>query len=188
MQDTARFDRVTIAFHWTTAVLIVIQFASGYAMGIEGGAALGHLLVVHRSVGACIFGLVLLRLLWRRRFAYLPPFPAHMPKVQQWAAKANEYGLYVLLLMQPLTGAGDTLFRAKPFLLFAWTIPALVSRQPGIYQPLHEIHELGAEALIALAGLHAAAALSHHFVLRDRVLHRMLPGRASETDLQVPSR
>jgi cytochrome b561 len=40
----------------------------------------------------------LARLAWRRRFAYLPPFPESMPKLQQWIAKVNEYGLYVLLL------------------------------------------------------------------------------------------
>jgi cytochrome b561 len=40
-----------------------------------------------------------------------------------------------------------------------------------------EIHEVTAHALIVLAALHAAAALVHHWVLRDRTLVRMLPRR-----------
>jgi cytochrome b561 len=39
------------------------------------------------------------------------------------------------------------------------------------------VHELLANALLILAGLHACAALIHHYVFRDRTLVRMLPGR-----------
>jgi cytochrome b561 len=39
----------------------------------------------------------------------------------------------------------------------------------------HLSHELGAWALAALAVSHAAAALFHHFVLRDDVLECMAP-------------
>jgi cytochrome b561 len=38
------------------------------------------------------------------------------------------------------------------------------------------VHETVANALLLLATLHAAAALFHHFMLKDRVLTRMLPG------------
>ena len=40
-----------------------------------------------------------------------------------------------------------------------------------------EVHELLANALLILAGIHAAAALIHHYVFGDRTLVRMLPGR-----------
>jgi cytochrome b561 len=39
-----------------------------------------------------------------------------------------------------------------------------------------EAHEVLATTLIILAALHGAAALVHHWVLRDRTLARMLPG------------
>jgi cytochrome b561 len=39
-----------------------------------------------------------------------------------------------------------------------------------------EVHEILANALVILAGLHAVAALVHHWILRDRTLARMLPG------------
>jgi len=40
------------------------------------------------------------------------------------------------------------------------------------------IHTWLGDAILWIAGVHAAAALYHHFVLRDRVLRSMLPGIA----------
>ena len=98
-----------------------------------------------------------------------------MPKLQQWIAKANEYGLYVLLLAQPITGLGDVVFHGRPFTLFIWQVPALLAPDPAIRSLFQEAHELGAKALLVLIGLHAGAALFHGLVLRDGVLQRMLP-------------
>ena len=41
---------------------------------------------------------------------------------------------------------------------------------------LKGIHEWLAHGLMALAALHAAAALVHHWVFKDGTLARMLPG------------
>jgi cytochrome b561 len=98
-----------------------------------------------------------------------------MPKLQQSIAKANEYGLYALLFVQPITGLGNVLFRGHSFELFVWQVPALLEPNPAIRSLFVLAHEFGAKALLALIGLHAGAALFHRFVLRDGVLQRMLP-------------
>ena len=98
-----------------------------------------------------------------------------MPTLQQRIAKLNEYGLYGLLLVQPLTGLGNTLFRGRPFALFAWQVPTLFAPNKAAAQMFHSIHEFGAWGLLALIGLHAAAALFHELILRDGVFQRMLP-------------
>jgi cytochrome b561 len=116
-----------------------------------------------------------MRLVWRYNFAYLPPFPESMPKLQQWVAKANEYGLYALLLVQPLSGLGNVLFRGRSFSLFIWEMPALFAANPIIRSVFVEAHELGGMALLTLIGLHTGAALFHRLVLRDGVLQRMVP-------------
>jgi cytochrome b561 len=41
------------------------------------------------------------------------------------------------------------------------------------------VHILLADTLLAIVALHIAAALYHRLILRDQVLARMLPGRAS---------
>lgn len=172
-----RFDATSIVLHWLTVLLIVGQFTTVWLHEAVGhGTSLGfELLVAHRTMGVTTWAIVLARVLWRRWFAYLPPFPESMPKLQQWIAKANEYGLYALLLVQPVTGLGEAVLHGRPFTLFIWQVPALLAPDAAIRGLFVKAHELGGNALLALIGLHASAALFHGFVLRDGVLQRMLP-------------
>ena len=184
-REDDRFDPTSIVLHWLTALLIVVQFVSVWAH-----EAVGHqsdlaaaLLSLHRSTGILIWIVVVARLSWRRYFAYLPPFPPSMPKLQQIIAKANEYGLYLLLLVQPITGLARVLLRAQPFDLFVWQVPALLESDPDLRSFFVEAHAIGAKALMVLIGLHAGAALFHRLVLRDGVLQRMLPRMSVRTKL-----
>jgi cytochrome b561 len=177
-----RFDQVTIALHWLTLALVVGQFTTAWLLGAAGddGAAAADLLTVHRTFGVVTWSVVALRLAWRAVFAHKPPFPARMPRIQQLAARLNEWGLYVLLLLQPLTGFGDSIFRGRPFVLAFWRLPSLTHANKAVFHALHALHEFGAIALLGLIGLHAAAALLHGTVLRDGVLQRMLPWTAAD--------
>lgn len=173
-----RFYQVSIAFHWLTLALVVGQLTTAFLLitASDGEAAL---LTLHRSMGLVTWMVVAGRLAWRASgAAHLPPFPASMPKPQQLAARLNEYGLYALLLLQPLTGLGDTVFRGHPFTLVVWRIPALVHADKPVFHAFHAAHELGAIVLVALIGLHAAAVLLHGLVLHDGVLQRMWPWTA----------
>ena len=175
--ESARFDQTSIVLHWLTVLFIIAQFASVWvreAVDHETSFAVA-LLTVHRTMGVLTWVVTLARLVWRRWFADLPPFPPSMPKLQQSIAKANEYGLYALLLVQPITGLGNVLFHGRPFSLLIWEVPALLESNPAIRSLFVKAHEFGAKALVVLIGLHAGAALFHGLVLRDGVLQRMLP-------------
>jgi superoxide oxidase len=176
-REDDRFDRTSIILHWLTAFLILVQFASIWsleAVGDESSLGLA-LLSLHRTTGVSTLVVVVARLFWRHYFAYLPPFPPSMPKLQQIIAKANEYGLYILLLAMPITGLARVVLRGQPFDLFLWQVPALMEPNPAMRSLFVEAHEIGAKALMILIGLHAGAALFHRLVLRDGVLQRMLP-------------
>jgi superoxide oxidase len=175
--ESARFDQTSIVLHWLTVLFIIAQFASVWvreAVDHETSFAVA-LLTVHRTMGVLTWVVTLARLVWRRWFADLPPFPPSMPKLQQSIAKANEYGLYALLLVQPITGLGNVLFHGRPFSLLIWEVPALLESNPVIRSLFVKAHGFGAKALVVLIGLHAGAALFHGLVLRDGVLQRMLP-------------
>jgi len=180
-----RFDQTSIALHWLTVFLIVIQFSSVWLLEIvdEKSTLAAAIFATHRNSGVLVWAVGLIRLIWRHNFAYLPPFPSSMPKLQQTVAKANEYGLYVLLLVQPITGIGRVLLRGHPFDLFFWEVPALLQPNEEIRHIFVEAHEIGANILLVLIGLHAAAALFHRLVLRDGVLQRMLPRMSERTKL-----
>lgn len=166
----ADFDAFTKLLHWTTLLLILVQFATALLMHDRR-----ELLYWHRSSGAALWSVTVLRLLWRNSFAGFPAFPADMPNLMRLAAHASEYGLYVLLLCVPLLGLATTLSLGRPFALFTWTVPALVPRNADLFIALHEVHENAAWLLAGLIGLHASAALFHHAVRKDDVLKSMLP-------------
>ena len=172
-----RFDGITIGLHWATVALIAGMFASAWLLIAGDGEHAAMLLIVHRSLGVATWAVAIVRLCWRFTFAYLPPFPPTMPKLQQQLAKASEYGLYALLLLQPLTGLGQSLARGRSFTLFVWQVPSVTTGNKPLTALFHEIHELSAWLLLGLIGLHILAALFHRFILRDEVLQSMQPWR-----------
>jgi len=177
------FDTLTITLHWTTALIVLTLFGSGLLYGqVEERSWAPSLLQVHRSLGVTLWTLTVFQLLWGATGARFPPFPASMTPLHQLGVRLSESGLYALLLIQPATGLAQTLLRGRPFDVFAWSIPPLVARDLGLVAIFREVHEIGAWCLLALAGLHAAAALVHHFILRDDVLEAMAPAfRRSDT-------
>lgn len=184
VQD-GRFDQTSITLHWLTVLLIVIQFSSIWAHDSAGHhSALGlTLLSLHIAAGVLTWIVVVARLIWRHYFAFLPPFPPGMPKFQQTVAKANEYMLYAFLVVQPVTGMARVLLRGQSFDLFFWRVPALMEPSPAMRSLFVQAHAIGAKALMVLIGVHVAAALFHHLVLRDGVLLRMLPLKPARTKL-----
>lgn len=185
---TDRFNGLAIGFHWLTVLVLVALVTSAWLVGqAQDGGQAELLLRIHRSTGAVLWALTVLRLLWRRFGPALPPFPSSMPTIQQWAAKLNEYGLYAVLLIQPLTGLGDSLFRGRAFPLILWTVPALLERNRALADAFHQAHLAGVQILAVLAGVHVAAALLHALVLRDGVFQRMAPW-AGRRQMRRPAR
>jgi cytochrome b561 len=147
--ESERFDDISITLYWLTVLLIVALFASAWAReAVDHDTRLASaLMTVHRTTGVVTWIVRWVRLVWRHRFAYLPPYPESVPKLQQWAAKANEYGLYVLLLTQPISRIGNVLFRGHSLKLLVWEIPAVFDANPTIRDMFVEVHEFGGKAL-----------------------------------------
>jgi cytochrome b561 len=170
------FDRVTIAFHWATVLIVLAMFATAWLHVRTHDAVLKAILLqTHRSMGLTLWAATVLRLVWRLTHAKLPPFPNGMTKIHRAVVQGSEYCLYSLLLIQPLTGLGDTLFRGREFAIFLWRIPPLMATDAALRDAFQLAHQIGACTFGALVIGHAAAALFHHFVLRDDVLHCMAP-------------
>jgi cytochrome b561 len=192
------FDGVTISVHWASACLVLALFATAWLHALAEARHIDFapgLLQIHRSFGVTVWVVTALRVGWRLTGASLPPFPPQMTRLHRAAVKSSEYALYALLLGQPATGFLTTLFGGRPFALFSWQIPALMPRDEMLRAVFHLSHELGAWALAVLTLGHAAAALFHHFVVRDDVLASMapvvqhhIPRRSSQPGPMVSSR
>ena len=114
------FGHISIALHWMTALLIILMFATAWSReAIDHDTHLASaLMTAHRTTGVVTWMVEWVRLVWRYYFACLPPFSECIPKLQQWIAKASEYGLYSLLLVRPLPGLGNVLRRGRSFSSF----------------------------------------------------------------------
>lgn len=178
VQPATCFDRVSMAFHWITVLVVAWMFASAWSIGLARDAAgAARMLSVHRSAGVALWAITAGRLAWAVTRARRPLLPADLPRVQKLAARVNEGALYAILLLQPLTGLAQSLARGRPFILFGLEVPRLMARDKAAASLLHGVHELTANLLLGLVALHIAAALFHGLVRRDGVLSAMLPVR-----------
>ena len=83
--------------------------------------------------------------------------------------------LYLLMIAMPLGGWLILSASGKPIPFFGLELPALVAENQALADQVKEIHEIGGTAGYWLIGLHAAAALFHHYIQRDNTLRRMWP-------------
>jgi len=163
--------------HWTILALLVVQFIVAWTMPeIRRDTKPGTLINLHISFGIVILAVVVVRLAWRARHG--EPVPEDgIPPWQVRSARLVHWLLYLLLFVVPILGWISASWRGFPVAVFGVELPKLVAtRAPG-FGWTGNVHSLLATyALLGLVGLHAAAALYHYFVRRDRVLQRMLPG------------
>lgn len=172
-----RWNALTIGFHWLTLVLIVAVVAIGLYMGdMPNSMAKLKTYALHKSLGLTVLGLTVLRLAWRLLVQAPAPL-ADIPAWQRRAASLGHAGLYLLLLLVPVTG---WLYNSAANFPLQWfgliNLPALVAADPDLKALAHEAHELAFMTLMALLAIHAGAALWHHLGRRDATLERMLPG------------
>jgi cytochrome b561 len=172
----SRYGALAQAFHWIIAALIVAQFVLGRtAVGLPSGAEKLKLLARHKSIGMTVLMLAILRLLWRLANPP-PPLPLGMTSGERNLARATHGAFYGLLFAMPLTGwlmSSAKKYSVSWFGLFTW--PDLIGKNEAAFNFLRATHDALSGVLLAIAVLHIAAALKHHFWDKDDVLLRMLP-------------
>ena len=175
------YDGVAITLHWATALLVVLQFVLGETWDWFTKPTRETMQSVHVSFGMLLAALIVARLVWRWIPGHqLSPLEAGWIKI---ASKSVHYLLYVLLVTQAATGFAWRWAQGHAVEFFGlFGIPGPYGAvDKATRHLLHDVHGKVGWAIIILAFGHALAALYHHYVLKDRVLGRMLPfARRSE--------
>jgi len=166
----ARYSRFMMALHWTTVVLIVVAYF--LSEGERGVRAYPPFL--HFAFGLAVLVLTIPRLI-ARAFRAAPPFPDFAYPSLIAAARVGHAALYALLLAVPLSGWYSASRLGAPARLFGVTLPPLTHTVGTSAGFIGQLHQVGGNLILILAGLHAALALWHQFVLRDHTLQRMTP-------------
>ena len=163
-------------FHWLTVIFVIAAWAIGMFRGeLPQGAARATAMLVHINLGLAVLGLLVARILWRLADPAPPPPKTPLGRPGEIAAAAAHGVSYLLLLAVPLIGIAMVFARGRPLSvlgLYEIASPWVADRAFG--DMLKPYHALMGHALIAIAGLHAVAALVHHFVFRDATLRRMI--------------
>lgn len=116
---------------------------------------------------------MVLRLLTRLGGLHAPA-PAPGPQLLQRAARLTHGVLYVLMVGMPVLGVLAIAWSGKPIQPFGLVLTLPLTQDKTLASLAKEVHESGATLVYIFVGLHAAAALWHEFILKDRLLRRMI--------------
>lgn len=173
-----RHDPLTQGLHWLTALSILVAFGTSMLMEeLPRGAFKAQVLGGHVSLGLVVFvstGLLLLLRAWRGLRGHSAP-----PTGWLWRLARLSHGLlYALMVAAPLLGLLMMWSKGREVAVFGlFVVPSPLPADRALGRAIGEAHEAASNALVLLAGLHAAAAIFHQLVLRDGLMQRMLPAR-----------
>ena len=169
------YDVRTRALHWLTAALVIGLWSLGQTIDwFPKGSPRGVARSIHIVLGV-VLALVLIRRIWWRLSdgVHLPRSPG---SALDAIAGLTHKLLYLLLLATIVLGIANAWIRGDT-LFMVLKIPAFDPGNASLKELVEDLHSWAANTLLIVAGLHAAAALLHHFVLKDDILRRMLPRR-----------
>lgn len=172
-----RYNNGAVTLHWLTIALVLVQLYLGFTFAdMVRGPARTELFTWHKTIGATILVVSLIRLAWRLMHRP-PPFPESLPRWERIAAVWNHRAFYVLLIALPLTGLATVSAGHSGVTRLAGGIPLPLI--PGLSESAGDAfggaHELLVIVTLALLALHVAAALKHQFVDHARASGRMPP-------------
>lgn len=170
----ATYNKLAKLLHWFSAIMVIGLFAAGYWMVdlsyySEWYQKAPHW---HKSFGLCFVVITLGRLIWK--------LISSAPKIEgsafeKKAATYAHYLIYILLFTMFLSGYLISTADGRGIAVFNWfEVPGLGSFIENQEDLAGQVHEYAAYILIGLSGLHALAALKHHFIDKDNTLKKML--------------
>ncbi|MBU9478730.1 cytochrome b [Burkholderia multivorans] len=174
LAQQARYNKPAIFFHWIIFVLVALAYLAIEIRGPKGSDSRAFWMNVHFTAGTLVLALSVLRVLWRA--IGRTPAPVAQPALLKWLATLAHIALYVFIIAQPLLGIMMVNLGGKPVSLDWLGVSfTLFGPDKALRPTIKEAHELIGNAFYFVIGLHALAALYHHFIKRDDVLRRMAP-------------
>ena len=170
----ASYDRDAIAFHWTIAVMICFLAAVGLRLDSMPNADKAYWVNMHVCFGLVFFLLVIGRLVWRIGHKP-PPLPSSIDAFTRKTSTGVHHLMYALILVIPMVGFVALAWHGRGFDFGLFKISPGIASNKVIYPVAEDVHGMLVYLLLALAALHAAAAVWHQFIRKDGLISRMLP-------------
>ncbi|MCL2658439.1 MAG: cytochrome b [Betaproteobacteria bacterium] len=171
--QTNRYHPLIVSLHWLIFLLFAVALIAIEYRGQlpKGDPAIGNVMAIHKQAGVLVFVFAIVRLLTRLSTT-APAILSRWPLIR-FVAHAIHVVLYSLMFALPITGTLLSQSSGRAVMLFGWTLPTLVEKNPGLHDSIESVHVFLGNSVYFLVGLHVLAALWHHFVLRDQTLLHM---------------
>ena len=175
---TARYGVVAQILHWAMALTMIAMIALGlYMTSLTDIAQRFELTQLHKSIGLTLLVLAVLRLAWRV-VNPVPPLPTNLKSYERVLAHVTHIGLYLVIFAIPISGWIMVSASGYPIgtVFGLFPIPDLMATNDAVDRAARNVHGILGWVLVGLLVLHVAGAVKHHFILKDDVLRRMVPG------------
>lgn len=182
-QAVERYGTGAVVFHWTMFLLVVAVGILGLLHDSWPKRTQVFWINLHAVLGLLLWLTLIARFWWRMR--HRPPsLPAGVGGWSRRLSGPVHWALYALMFVTPIVGMVTFIWHGRIFDFGLFHLDFGVRSNRAVFRPTEDIHGYLAYAIFALAGVHAAAALWHHFFRRDGVLGRMWPMREVATSEQ----
>lgn len=173
----SRYSSRSITLHWAMLLLLIAVYAcmelrEYYPKGSDFREGLK---MWHFMFGLTVLLLVLIRVV-ARVTGGTPPITPDPPAWQTLIARLTHLTLYAFMIAMPIAGWVILSASGKAIPFYGLELPALVGLNKALAEQVKELHETVATIGYFLVGLHAVAALFHHYIVKDDTLRRMIPG------------
>ena len=176
--SATRYGSLQVALHWLMLVLLVAVYL---AMELhenfpKGSDARAFMKALHFMLGISVLIMMAARIAAR----FSGPTPLIQPQPAGWQellAKLMHLALYVFMIGMPIAGWLILSGEGKPVPFFGLELPALIAKNHDLAETIEHWHKEVGEWAYYLVGLHAVAALYHHYIVKDNTVLRMLPRR-----------
>lgn len=164
--------------HWFVALIVICMLAGSFFLDDLPEQYQSSAYMLHKSFGLTVLFLMIIRLFWIA-YSGKPALPASVPVWQKFLSRLVQYSLYFFVILMPISGwimsvAANRI--PSYFTLFSVPFPGIGPNEE-LADFMVQVHNTIAWIIIVLLVLHVAGAFKHHFIDKDEVLRRMLPGR-----------
>ena len=173
----SRYSSLSITLHWAMLLLLIAVYACMELRGYypKGSDFREGLKMWHFMFGLTVLLLVLIRVV-ARVTGGTPPINPDPPAWQTLIARLTHLALYAFMIAMPIAGWVILSASGKTIPFYGLDLPALVGPDKPLAEQVKELHETVATIGYFLVGIHAVAALFHHYIIKDDTLRRMMPG------------
>jgi cytochrome b561 len=164
------------ALHWLMAALIFVALPLGvWASLLPRGEQRSEVLLIHKSIGVTVLGLVALRIVWRI-ITGAPAYAEPLGRLTHAAARAGHLALYALMIAMPVSGYLTSTAGGNAVSWFGlFTLPRVVGKDKFLDEAASWAHLVFAWVIAFVLAAHLGAVVWHAVIKRDSVLTRMWP-------------